>query len=602
MVRPAGAAAPVPDDASTPLVTFVIAVFDAEVYLPELLDSLDRLDWPDDQLELIFVDDGSADGSADRIAAWLADARFDARLFRQPNAGPGAARNRGLAAARGTWVSFPDADDVLSPEYLRRVKSFLDGDRVGEAAMVAARLVQFSGNVGTPSRPHVFDFKYGEPERVVDLSISPRFVHLHTNVGFYRHEWIRAHGIRFREEIRPVFEDAVFNVDYLSAAPRPTVAFLGRATYWYRKRVDGGSLTGGVWRNPATYEVLPEKGYLALLERYGPAAPQWIQNTVYYDLQWHFKSELGQRTQRCEFGPGVLERYLDTLERVLARLDVSTLLEFHAVDIPVQIRLSLVAAKGARLPAQQAHVVKLDYAQRIMMISYFTNSPEPDEELRIDGVPVRPTYAKTTAFRFFGRAWLYQRDVWVSSLRPVSLSLNGQVVPITYAVLAGALFETSPQQVWLRYASRDAPRVVAPELGPMSDAESIAPVRVDRAGRPASSSVDQAVVGAAGRPAEPATRSATDPERCLLGPAGDRVPAARARGATRRCRRPQNGRRHCGGPPEGPIPEEPKAIPPRLGAGRPGHDGPGQRRGVLPLSACPSTRGQRLVRHLQKRS
>lgn len=62
--------------------------------------------------EVIVVDDGSTDSSAERVGD-LVDKRI--RLVQQPNAGVAAARNRGIREANGEWVVFLDADDILHP-------------------------------------------------------------------------------------------------------------------------------------------------------------------------------------------------------------------------------------------------------------------------------------------------------------------------------------------------------------------------------------------------------------------------------------------------------------------------------------------------------
>ncbi|HVV72518.1 MAG TPA: glycosyltransferase family A protein [Verrucomicrobiae bacterium] len=67
-------------------------------------------------LEVIVVDDGSTDDGP-KVVESFKDRRM--QLIHQPNAGPGAARNRGITASSSEWVGFLDADDWWHPDFLR---------------------------------------------------------------------------------------------------------------------------------------------------------------------------------------------------------------------------------------------------------------------------------------------------------------------------------------------------------------------------------------------------------------------------------------------------------------------------------------------------
>lgn len=98
---------------SNPLVSVIVPLYNKGRYVQRAIASI--LGQTLGDLELIVVDDGSTDGGAELVRA-IDDARL--HLIQQPNQGPGAARNRGLAIARAPWVSFLDADDEWLPEFL----------------------------------------------------------------------------------------------------------------------------------------------------------------------------------------------------------------------------------------------------------------------------------------------------------------------------------------------------------------------------------------------------------------------------------------------------------------------------------------------------
>lgn len=119
----AGAATP---QVAAPQVSVVVAAYNARGFIDRALRS--ALDQREATVEVIVVDDASADGTAEHVQA-LAEREPRLRLLRQAaNGGPSRARNAGLAAATGDWIAVLDADDAFAPGRLARLV------RLGEAS------------------------------------------------------------------------------------------------------------------------------------------------------------------------------------------------------------------------------------------------------------------------------------------------------------------------------------------------------------------------------------------------------------------------------------------------------------------------------------
>ena len=96
-----------------PTYSIIIPLYNKERQIARTLDSVLRQTMPD--FEAIVVDDGSRDKSAEVVQSYT-DSRI--RYVRKENEGVSSARNRGIAEARGEWLLFLDADDLLLPDAL----------------------------------------------------------------------------------------------------------------------------------------------------------------------------------------------------------------------------------------------------------------------------------------------------------------------------------------------------------------------------------------------------------------------------------------------------------------------------------------------------
>jgi len=104
-----------------PLISVMIGAYNAAPYLGEAIESVFAQDY--EPIELIVVDDGSTDGTAD-VARGFAQVH----VIQQENGGNGAARNRAVENASGELYAFLDADDRFTPGKLTLQKAALDAD------------------------------------------------------------------------------------------------------------------------------------------------------------------------------------------------------------------------------------------------------------------------------------------------------------------------------------------------------------------------------------------------------------------------------------------------------------------------------------------
>lgn len=120
----------------TPAVSVVIATYNYGRYLAGALDSVLAQTFTD--FEIVVVDDGSTDATAEVILPYLADPRV--RYYRTENRGQPAAKNFGIRFARASLIGFLDADDLWLPAKLERQIALLRSDP-GLGVVYTRRLV-----------------------------------------------------------------------------------------------------------------------------------------------------------------------------------------------------------------------------------------------------------------------------------------------------------------------------------------------------------------------------------------------------------------------------------------------------------------------------
>ena len=213
-----------------PLVSIIVPVYNAEKYLNRCIDSILSQTMTD--FELLLIDDGSKDNSG-RICDEYAEKDARVRVFHKPNGGVSSARNLGLDNAKGKWITFVDADDRCSCNYLEHLLSKVDDDT--DLIISYAVICDSTGE-----KAEVY------PEYKVNATNFERLfvdsdMHWHTSpwAKLYRASIIYENSLRFNEMMH-IGEDADFLFSFMLITDKIYVS--SDTDYYYNCDVSG-SLT-----------------------------------------------------------------------------------------------------------------------------------------------------------------------------------------------------------------------------------------------------------------------------------------------------------------------------------------------------------------------
>lgn len=223
-----------------PLLSVIVPVYNTKEYLSRCMESLTHQKCTG--IEILLVDDGSQDGSG-ALCDSYAQREENVIVIHQENQGLGFARNAGLNAARGQYVTFLDSDDYVDEDmYACLIGKMIsegadaafcdfchvkkDGTRIGKEATIREGV--YSGAElaaamlgAAPQSKADFDF---------DMSVCK---------GVYSRKVIEENNIRFCSERKTICEDLIFNLAYLSKAA--DVVYIKKSFYYYCE--NEGSLT-----------------------------------------------------------------------------------------------------------------------------------------------------------------------------------------------------------------------------------------------------------------------------------------------------------------------------------------------------------------------
>ena len=189
-------------------VSVIIPVFNAEDYLKQSLDSI--VNQTIDDIEIICIDDGSDDSSIDILNEY-SDTYSNIQIFQQEHKRAGAARNYGLSKAKGKYVFFMDADDVLELDALNEFYEISEERNLDFLIFQITNYDEASGEYFDTDyylMEDLYQFVEDKTFSFDDLDDHIFDIPVTLCNKFYNREFIDKCGARFPEET--LFEDNIF--------------------------------------------------------------------------------------------------------------------------------------------------------------------------------------------------------------------------------------------------------------------------------------------------------------------------------------------------------------------------------------------------------
>ncbi len=228
------------------ILSIIVPVYNAGRYIEAFMDSIVR-DTDDESsacLEVITVDDGSKDDSLKMLGSYAEKHSF-IKVIHQENAGPAAARNTGLSAAKGRWIYLADPDDRLNDGAIGKLI------KIGKSDSTGTDIFLFDAIEHRVDKTSAWEH-YDSPRIYTDVHdirklmrgmLYPYEADTVTPLAapwdkLYRMSFLRDNNLCFNEDLR-VLDDMFFNMEAFGCALK--VEYIKYPVYHYVRNT--GSIT-----------------------------------------------------------------------------------------------------------------------------------------------------------------------------------------------------------------------------------------------------------------------------------------------------------------------------------------------------------------------
>ncbi len=447
-------------------ISFVCSLGRASGYLAEFLDSIREQSLKGVDLECVFIGDGSpeTEPAAEMSQAWLASMRVRGQVVREEQSGIASQRNAGLQRATGDWVSFPDPNDLLAPNYLSEMAKFIRSDAGAAADVLAAKMLFHVEETGKISNSHPLRFKFDSRPQSLDLLGVPHAFHTSVSSAFVRRSSLEGADLHFNENLRSG-AGAILLAQVFALAESPRLGVVSTAEYYRRKQSPRSSVPDHPSHDPMEQVDLLKLGYLPLAHRLHSQGQleEWFGHQVLYELGCLFRKEQQSPPLSANIAREQKLSVLELTRELLALLDPAWIHTAIHPALTAEIRTLWEQLRKEGTGERKSTVASpvrasaYDAARQLIKFQYFTTRPDPSELIYLGGKRAEARYQKTRRLEYFDQEALYERIVWMPATGWFRIKVDGRLQPISYtdSLPKYALFKAD----YLRQFESDTSRI-----------------------------------------------------------------------------------------------------------------------------------------------
>lgn len=261
-------------------VSVIIPVYNVEKYIRKCLDSIVDQMISKEELQVILINDGSTDNSADICAEYCE--KYDYfELYNIENGGQARARNIGLDIAKGKYIAYLDSDDTLSRDTLESVTHFFD-QHYDEVDLVTYKIIPIAN--GIRKKTH-YRYDIMRKTGVYDLTLPENYYISQTNMNIV----VKNKGdenILFDTTPNYRHEDQLYCTEVLR--DKMKIGYVDDAEYLYEQNPQS---TVSKFFSTITFDLTLSK-WKELFDSYGDSLPPYVQALYVNDIQWKLRTDI----------------------------------------------------------------------------------------------------------------------------------------------------------------------------------------------------------------------------------------------------------------------------------------------------------------------